>query len=252
VAAIVVAAIAIGGGFLAQRNSKPLTGRQLARDLLSEAPIPPGSSATDLSFNSLNGPPSMIGCTPLWDLHRVFQISPSTDWRAFVRTHLPAGATVTESGYSGGPGVPRVYFTEVTLASNQPGKAPRIEYSSVSVGANATALRVDVQVMLPTSRCVTHLSESPLAGVGPATVVGQTYQCAGVVVRPDNWTGMVMLRQHGATVSEQQVNVRYTTFRLRAQPGRYELVSTEAPWARRGITLVAGRATRADVGHPCM
>lgn len=157
--AVVVVVLAVGGGFLAQRNSEVPGGGPLAQELLNQAPVPPGSVATDSVIKSLNGPPSIEGCSPLWDLHRVFVVDSSTDVRSFVQSHLPKENRITGSGISGGPGVPTVTFFTVTIASNQGSKAPMLLYSSVTTGKRSTALRVDAQVVLPTSRCVTHGSD---------------------------------------------------------------------------------------------
>jgi len=164
-AAAVVAALALSAGLLAEPRSEALMGRPLAQEILGQAPLPPGAVATTSVIESLSQPPSIVGCSPLWDLHKTFVLKPQVDVRSFVRSHLPAGGKVTESGYSGGPGVPSVTFITVTLASNLRNKAPMILYSSISMGNHSTVLRVDSQVMLPTSRCVTHTPEVAVPNV---------------------------------------------------------------------------------------
>ena len=158
-AAVAVVALAVSAGLLAEPRSVALRGRPLAQQVLAQAPLPPGAIATTAVPLSLSMPPSIVGCSPLWDLHETFVLNSRIDVRSFVRSHLPAGGTVTESGFSGGPGVPTVTFITVTLASSLGSRAPMILYSSVSSGNRSTDLRVDSQVMLPTSRCVTHRSE---------------------------------------------------------------------------------------------
>jgi hypothetical protein len=59
-----------------------------------------------------------------------------------------------------------VTFINVTLESGQGSKAPRILYSWVPLSnRQAVGLRVDSQVMLPTSRCVHHGSEVAVPNV---------------------------------------------------------------------------------------
>jgi hypothetical protein len=176
-AAVVVVALAVGAGFLAQpQSAAPLQGRSLAQEVLNQALVPPGSVATESVIASLKGPPSIVGCSPLWDLHRVFLVGSSTDVRSFVQSHLPKGDRITGSGISGGPGVPTVTFFTVTIASTEGSRAPLVLYSYVPSGKRS-ALRVDAQVMLLTSRCVTHGVTVGTAKVhGTLELAGDTFQ----------------------------------------------------------------------------
>ncbi len=169
-AAAVVVALAVGAGLLAEPRSEALRGRALAQEILTQAPLPPNAVATTSVVKSLSQPPSIIGCSPLWDLHKTFVVKPQVDLQSFVRSHLPAGGTVTGSGYSAGPGIPTVSLVTVTFASNLGNKAPMILYSSVSVGQRSTTIRVDSQVVLSTSRCGTHGSEVAVPDVVKAPI----------------------------------------------------------------------------------
>ncbi len=90
------------------------------------------------------------------------------------------------------------------------------------------------------------------AGTGHAAIRGQTYQCVGALVGPDSWTAVVSLRRGRIVVAEARVDAAHPGFSLRAAPGRYLLVSTEAPWARRVVVLRTSSTTTALVGHVCM
>jgi len=172
--AVLAVVLAVGAGFLAQPRSGAPSGRLLAQDVLSQAPVPPGSVATESVIKSLSEPPSIVGCSPMWDLHRTYVLDSSTDVRSFVESHLGKDNTVTGSGYSGGPGEPTVTFLTVTLASSPGSKALLILYSMVPSRHGSQALRVDAQVTLSTSRCVTHGSpigtSSPLP---PPVLIGR-------------------------------------------------------------------------------
>jgi hypothetical protein len=155
--AVVAVVLAVGAGFLAQpRRLGALQGRSLAQEVLSQAPVPPGAVATDRVNRSLREPPSTDGCSPSWDLHKMYVLDSTTDVRAFVQSRVGKDASITGSGYSGGPGIPTVTFFTVTLASSPGSKPELLLYSTVPTGDRAAALRVDAEVTLPTSRCVTH------------------------------------------------------------------------------------------------
>jgi hypothetical protein len=154
--AVLSVVLAVGAGFLAQSRSGAPQGRLLAQEALSQAPIPTGSVATDRVIRSLSEPPSIVGCSPSWDLHKMYVLDSETDVRAFVQSHVGKDDRITGSGYSGGPGVPTVTFFTVALASSPGSKPELLQYSTVPTGDRSAALRVDAEVTLPTSRCVTH------------------------------------------------------------------------------------------------
>jgi hypothetical protein len=231
--AIVVVALAVGAGLLAVPKSEaPLQGRSLAQEILNQALVPPGSIATDSVNPNLKGPPSVVGCSPLWDLHKMLLVGSSTDVWAFVQSHLPKDDRITGSGISGGPGVPTVSFFTVTVASTEGSRAPMVLYSFVPAGRSSTALRVDAQVMLPTSRCVAHGSEVEVPNVvsKPMGVAMHAVVLSGFVPRrvpTELCVGPVSYRYpHLHTVAEQR-------------PGAHT-------YAKRGSTITLLEPTRSN------
>lgn len=89
VAAAVAVALAVGAGYLAEPRSEALRGRPLAQEILTLAPVPPDAVATTSVIKVLSQPPSIVGCSPLWDLHKTFVLPRVDVPRAAVRPIPP-------------------------------------------------------------------------------------------------------------------------------------------------------------------
>jgi hypothetical protein len=131
----------------------------VAQKLLGELPLPKGAVKVG-SQPGFNGPGEQIGCGPLVDVDRYWQVPGEPKVvMAWIESHPPASSKLSSHGEGGkvGVGITR-WFGAFRFPVKAPGVIHREEltFEAIATERGGTALRADAQVVPASARCVYH------------------------------------------------------------------------------------------------
>lgn len=170
-------------------SSSDGTAESFAHRVLDEASIPPGARATDtVVCDLLQGPMDIAGAfsdAHLIDLHRLYLINDSTSAvEGYIRSHLPDGAKVPETGTSSGATGCSANDLTVSLAVSGPNQYLAQLGYNISPDGDGVELRVDAETVWMPNRSANELAPAkgiievtgfsqislPMGSSGPVTV----------------------------------------------------------------------------------
>lgn len=140
----------------------PQTAQEFARDVLSEAVIPPHSAHTKIASSSILAKPAASpGIKGLTDIDGAYKVAePESVVQAYEKTHLPRGARLEGTGSNCVHGTHSIVeLLSVPVAGSHEYSAA-LTIGIASLGKNSTLLRIDAQVSWVANRPAAEKAQS--------------------------------------------------------------------------------------------